>query len=516
MKPPFSRPGVVAGCGFLIALSQLTGWAAPVVPPNRAAFKDDGANYLQLIRSHYDRMIQVGVDNYGPVKSALWLASVDVEKGGQPDRPDPATKRTYRFIHAPRGSNLYWEQPAIVAAYQLSLLGREPKYAQFGERYLRDFLKLCVSEQNGLFLWGNHLYYDVFTDKIVGFNGGHFETRPLPVAWDMFWRLSPEATERCIRTMGVQYLIDPKTGYFDRHASIKLTEPPPPARAGTYPFLESGGVFCESLTWLSAKTGHKDSTLVERALLVARYSFSTRGEKTGLLQNQSGPNQRWDFHGSTTEVGLWANCLLRSAEYAGRTEFLDMAREAVAAYLRHGFDEKTGRYYGQLNYLDGTPRKPERNASDGPETFYQPAEYAELWEPLFPTHNYPMSMAEASLTLYQKTGDTLFLQAVHRWASQIAHSMPANEGKGAYADQYGRCIHFLVRASHVLGDESYFKRARQLAAEATGHLFNRRSGMFRSHPGEERCDAVDGIGLLFLALIYLEQGKEYDLMGFSW
>ncbi len=40
--------------------------------------------------------------------------------------------------------------------------------------------------------------------------------------------------------------------------------------------------------------------------------------------------------------------------------------------------------------------------------------------------------------------------------------------------------------------------------------------MFRSHPGEERCDAVDGIGLLFLSLIYVEQGKEYDMMAFTW
>ncbi|NUQ50753.1 MAG: hypothetical protein HUU27_12670 [Phycisphaerae bacterium] len=249
---------------------------------------------------------------------------------------------------------------------------------------------------------------------------------------------------------------------------------------------------------------------------MARYSFAHRGEKTGLLQNQSGPQRRWDFHAATTESGLWANCLLRSADYTGHREFADMARVAVAAYLKYGYDAKTGRYFGQLNYVDGTPRKPERTAKDGAETIYQPGEYADLWEPLFPTHNYPMAMAEAALTLHQRTQEPQFLEAVRRWAGFIRQSTPANGGQGAYADQYGRCIRFLLRAAHVLGEPSYFQQAKILAAEAVGHLHHRATGLFRSHPGEDRCDAVDGIGLLFLALIYLERGEEYDLAGFGW
>jgi hypothetical protein len=56
--------------------------------------------------------------------------------------------------------------------------------------------------------------------------------------------------------------------------------------------------------------------------------------------------------------------------------------------------------------------------------------------------------------------------------------------------------------------------ARQLADEAVAQLYSPRAGMFRGHPGEDRCDAVDGVGILFLALCYLETGQEPDLMGF--
>ena len=88
--------------------------------------------------------------------------------------------------------------------------------------------------------------------------------------------------------------------------------------------------------------------------------------------------------------------------------------------------------------------------------------------------------------------------------------------KGAYADQYGRCIHFLIRAAHVLDDTTLFVQAGKLAEEAKGQLHVPAAGMFRSHPGEDRCDAVDGMGILFLALIWLETGIEPDAKGFGW
>jgi len=474
------------------------------------------ASYRPLIRSHFDRVIQNGVDAYGADRSGLWLASIDIHRGGQPDRPDPQVKRTYRQIHAPRGSNLYWDQPALVAAYNFSRLEGDPRYQAAADRYVRDFLNRCVSPHNGLFLWGNHLYYDVFTDKIVSFSGGYHEIRPLPCAWQLFWNVAPDKTERSIRTIGVQHVKDAATGLFCRHASVTATTAPNGGDKSTHPFLEAGGVIVESLCWLYAQTGRQDHALTERALRVARFSFDHRGAETGLLQNQPGPEKRWDYYASTTEAGLWAGCLLRSADSSGNGDFRRMARDAVAAYLRYGYDEATGRFYGQLNVTDGTPRAPDRTDKAGEATIYQPGQYADLWEPLFPTHNYPMCMAEACLTLYEQTNEEQFKQAALRWAKFIAQSTPAGGGQGAYADQYGRCIHFLTRAGRSLNDPALIEQARGLAAEAVRQLYDPAAGMFRSHPGEDRCDAVDGIGILFLALLALETGTEPDLLGWGW
>ena len=56
--------------------------------------------------------------------------------------------------------------------------------------------------------------------------------------------------------------------------------------------------------------------------------------------------------------------------------------------------------------------------------------------------------------------------------------------------------------------------ATALASEAIAVLWDGR--MFRSHPGEHRYDAVDGMGYLLLALLCLSTGREPNMMGSGW
>ncbi|MEI6423239.1 MAG: hypothetical protein WCP55_13535, partial [Lentisphaerota bacterium] len=219
-------------------------------------------------------------------------------------------RRVYRLIGAPRGSTLYWDQPMIVAAKRLSELTGRPQYAQAADRYVDAFLSRCVSE-NGMFRWGNHVYYDVFENNIVEFHGGHHELRPITPAWDVFWRHAPEQTATYIRTMSQRHIYNPVTGGFNRHDNGKKG----------HAFIEAGGILSESLAWLYGKTG--DSDLLGTALLIARYSYSHRTPSTGLVPNEPDMG-RWDSKVCTSEIGLWAQCLLRAARYTSNDEFTAM------------------------------------------------------------------------------------------------------------------------------------------------------------------------------------------------
>jgi hypothetical protein len=474
---------------------------------------------MEAVRAHLNRLVTRGVDVYGGEETPMWMASLDTRTGRYPEddaRPAEIGKRVYRAIDAPRGCSLYWDQPTLVAAHALSDLD-DDRYRQAADDYVASFLERCVAS-NGVFLWGNHYYYDAFKDEVVRFHGDEtpvpvdltgergelHEIRPLPPAWAIFERVSPEATERAIRAAVAGHLVDEETGEFNRHA----------AGSTGCAFLEAGGVLAESLGRLYARTGDVD--LIKMADKMVAYSFRHRGVDTGLLENN--PTWcRWDKVTSTTEVGLWAGSLLRAADYvdSARPEaegWKAVADAGMSAWLRYGFDASAGRYYGRLSVADGSP------ILGSKETPYQPGDYSDLWAPLFPTHDYPMPFAEACLALYQRTGAARYQTACERWVDIIRDELPARGGRGAYAEHYGRCLHFLLRYTEVFDNSAAQRLAEQVATEALDVLFasDGAGGMFRGHPGEDRYDAVDGVGFLLLALLRFVTGMEPDTMGLGW
>jgi hypothetical protein len=433
------------------------------------------------VESHLTNLTTRGLDVYGPKKTAHWLANIDTRTGAPPAF-EHIPKRVYRKIGAPRGSSLYWDLPSVKAALRLSRITGKPCYADAARDYVRAFLDRGVDE-NGLFLWGNHRYYDVFEDRTVHFSGGYHELRPHTPAWDLLWEAAPNTVERAIRVMAARHLHSPAIGGFNRHDNGKRE----------HAFLEAGAVMVESLAWLHHKTG--DPALLDQALKMARYSFNHRGKTTGLLINNPDTN-RWDFRVCTTEVGLWANACIRSAQLTGNRAFMAMARDAVAAYLKYGYDTDTRQYVGQLRVTDGSPVIPK-------ERGYWPRAHADAWNPdQWPTHDYPLSLAQACLTLYQETKASMFLEGVRRWADIVSRSTPSDR-TGAYAGQYGHCIRFMHRAGRQLREERYLAVARALADEAVERL--QENGWFMGYADSHLYEAVDGVGYLLQALMDLEQ-----------
>lgn len=90
---------------------------------------------------------------------------------------------------------------------------------------------------------------------------------------------------------------------------------------------------------------------------------------------------------------------------------------------------------------------------------------------------------------------------------------PERNGAWAYAESYGRCIHFLTRAGLQLDKEPLLMAASTLAEEAMTRLY--RDGMFQGYPESDLYESVDGVGHLCLALMYLATRAEPGLRGFG-
>src|SRR5690606_1439460 len=121
-------------------------------------------------------------------------------------RPIHIPNRVYldRFIDAPHGSALYWDMPSVVLMYNLEQLTGKEEFRQHADNYIKAFLERCVAA-NGVFLWGNHYYYNAFIDSTVRFGsqpvpidpatetGDMHELRPLVPAWEIFWNIDSVA-----------------------------------------------------------------------------------------------------------------------------------------------------------------------------------------------------------------------------------------------------------------------------------------------------------------------------------
>ncbi len=445
-------------------------------------------NCLTKIATHLEKLTSALPDPERP----MWASALDIRTGRYPEG-DSVPRRVYRLIGAPRGSTLYWDQPTVVAAYALSTLTDDPRYARSADAYVSSFLDLCVGP-TGMFRWGNHAYYDTASRGVVEFYHGHHELRPITPAWEVFWRHAPEQTARYIRAMGLRHVYDPGSGGFNRHDDGKRG----------HAFIEAGGILVESLAWLYGKTGERD--LADLALRVARYSYRHRGAATGLVANEPDMG-RWDSKVSTSEIGLWAQCLLRAGRYASEAEFTRMAADGVRAYVEHAYDEATERYFGQVAVDSGDPV-----LSD--EIGYWPRRHADAWTTdQWPTHDYPMALAEACLSLHELTGEDLFVRAVRRMCRITVETSPGRTGRWAYAESYGRCIHLLVRAGLALEDPDILAAASGLAGEAVDRLWE--DGLFQGYPGSHLYESVDGTGYLLLALMLLDTRREPDLQGFG-
>jgi len=468
---------------FLQALSGVGVCAA------LAAGRSRGGRYTPMVESHLRAVMESGTDVYGPVMTGMWVASMDTRT--REHVLDNKPRRVYRLIGAPNGSTLYWDQPLVVAAFEVSRLTGDGRYAKGAEAYTKAFLECCVKDD--MFEWGNHKYYDVMKDEVIGFSGSYHELRPITPAWELFWRYGRRQCERYIRKMCELHVFDKETGGFNRHDNQKRE----------HAFIEAGGILAESAAWLYSK--RRDEELLEIALRIGQYSYDHRGEKTGLIVNEPDKG-RWDSKVATTEVGVWARSLLRAHEYTGNGEFLKMAAEGVRAYLMYGFDEEAGRYYGQVDVKTGEHVKPK-------EKGYWPGEYSDVFNSdQWPTHDYPMGLATACVRLADITGEGVFGEGVRRWVKVVEESLPGPTKRVVYAEQYGRCVDFLLRAGRYLGDEAVADKARMVADEAVERLYE--NGVFQGYPGGHLYESVDGVGSLCLALLSLENPgrvKSYGL-----
>ncbi len=530
----------------LTVLTALFGIADAGSAENPPAWRDCVAGCL-------DTLIERGTDVYWPEKTPLLMSVIDVRTMDSPEKPD-LVDSLIRFedrLHrrGERGSNLWNDQPTLRAMYALSQRTGDPKYARAADAYIEYALRHC-RKKNGLLVWGSHIHWDCYRDRAGGDRDGeapHEILIFLPV-WEEMYRLNPGVVRQQAELIWKWHVHDKEHGRHNRHDD---------GRPGAdFPF--SGGSFVLSFAFVNSVTP-SDKEWLRRARLVADWHWRHRDPTTNLTAFVPGAGGLYGRTFATAITGPHAVQLLRSYELTGDPHFRDIAVGYLKAYGRYGWDEETQTYIGMLN-LDGTPTTRDQVPDDmksqlaggekEPDPGYSvpPIGPVDVWPTTIFPLDFPLLTAQAYLYAYELTatedgaGNEELLDAARRWARLIERNLPPDTGwtfreafakalpesrltQGTYAQNYGRAISFFVHLYRATGEKRYLRIAEELGLEALDKLYvktrisppggsSREYGIFRGHPAKPYYEAGNGVGILLLALLELDDPDGESLGAF--
>src|SRR5262245_9854197 len=135
--------------------------------------------YLAAARTFLDTLIEKGTDRYGKKPTPVFCLSLDPETHIPPRAPAEINwqyARSFEFLYRDfgyywkshlHGSGLIYDQGTMRALFALTGATGSPQYAKAADAYLNFFLENMVSQQTGMFGWGEHILYNVFLDYII-------------------------------------------------------------------------------------------------------------------------------------------------------------------------------------------------------------------------------------------------------------------------------------------------------------------------------------------------------------
>ena len=451
---------------------------------------------MDAIEAHMDYVTENSHDQLGPRSTPMWLSTIDLRTNSLPAPLIPSSPRWKGILLSAPGANLYWDQPTILAAFELSKRTGCKCYSDAASAYITSFVTACSTSQHASCI-DPRIYYDVKVERSVDNTDAVASCIPYTPAWETTW-----AADKKLARQQIQAFIHSRKTKDSSNDSVRELKNPTTGSPNLT--IENEAAMIASLCWLAQHDTLQQNLLVQQALSLARLRIARRDRTTGLVPTDCQHPDQAQITASSA-LGAWANVLFWAADTTGETEFKKLAEQALHAWLLVSFDTQQQHYYQQLECKTGQPVK-ELVTSTSPEdrsvsNHQQISIFAQASRQ---AHQSPLRMAEACLSLHEATHDQRSKRATERWFNSIKRQLSKNEMHDGYADDYGRAIHFLVRGGEILKKPKYLILAQKIANEAMEKLYVPKMGMFRSHLGENRCDSADGPGLLLLALMYIE------------
>lgn len=479
--------------------------AAGTVPlaqgkPAKGPYIDSALHFL-------DTLVEKGTDRYGKKHTPLFCLSLDPETYAPPRPPnkiDMAYARSFEFLYRDYGyywkshlhsANPIYDQGTIRALYAASEQGAGSKYARAADAFLDFFLNSMVSEQTGMFGWGEHIFYNVFLDHLIGgaftvrnnrnFSFDH-ELERWTTIYDLTWRKDEQKTLNEIEAIYEYKIHDPETFVNNRHSDYFAGR----RTSDTLTFIKHSGLYAHSWAFLYSKTGDKKYLVWAKKACDLFWGY--RDPRTNLVR---GCVQRKDEAVAPAELAQLLLFLMRAYQWHPEQQFADRTLAYLDAYQKY-FGLGDGKFRDVVN-PDGADQKPEQ--------------IAEYWEG-------PIRMAKAAVLAYSVTGHKPALELAATIADHLSPEMTFKTiiQRSLISDEVEArscALSLLIDLYEVTGDTRRLKQAQALADDAIRRFQYRGlyvSSMQVTPEGDKSArtrvyDGRSGAGWLALNLIRLER-----------
>jgi hypothetical protein len=439
--------------------------------------------FAKVFYDYANTMLEHGRDIYGPQKTGLFLSALD-RKTLDPLKTRPHAPAGIREGDRPAapgqplaGANLHLDQNFLRLLYFLKGLSGEDRYPQAADDALKWFLKNTQSPNTGLLPWGEHLCWDVMTDKVASGHRRpvHEFARPW-LLWEKCFELAPEASKLFALGLWNSQIADHKTGAFDRHADFDNSTPVP-----GMDFARHAGFYIR--TWAQAYAHTQDETFLKAIDVLLRRYEKKRHPKTGLIEFKSGSPTAH----SILSLSLAIDCdgAARNLPEPLRTRLINFAatEDKIFCSLPHDLKNKKG-FATQFDLVTGNPS----------------GSYSSLWDARYGAFT-TAAVAMMCVSRYENTGRIGYRDLIITAADAYMDLLP-DDNSDAWPMTFGHAISTELAAFRVTARQKYHKRAFKLGEIAIEKFFGD-SPLPRASLKSDHYESITGADTLVLALVEL-------------
>jgi hypothetical protein len=453
------------------------------------AVRSDGAavrqpDYLRIVRTYADALLEHGRDTYGTVQSPLIASALDrkhlslvEEKLGRIEGIRNGDRSLY-------GANVMHDQDLYQLLYALTDVTGDKKYGQEADKALKWFFEHCQSPATGLMAWGEHIGWGFKTEDLAFARGDNHEFFVPWVLWDKSFELAPKACVGFAQGLW-DHQIHERSGEFSRHAGWREH------RTGTkneYP--RHGGFYIA--TWAKAYEVSKDQTFLKAIETLIDYYEKNSNRQTGAIPCCTNPGRLhiiWPESNLSLAVDLWNGAEKVPQELARKMRQRALKTDKMYLNLAHDFGPQ-GKGFVAGAYIHTLER-----LTEGPWTD------TAIWATGYGKST-DAQVAMLCYLRYQQVKMDGYKKLVLGAASRYLYTKPDTRIT-LYPGSMAESIFLMVAAYELTGQQYYLDRADYFAEQAIRIFLDDSSPLPKASSAHDHYETITGGDDLMLALFEL-------------